>query len=383
MKHYFNLLPIGVVASTIAGPAAPSESVRPTFDPPPFPSIPGKIILEEHANTNVYPAAFSYPYVNNTNEIFFGTPAYRADVASRLNGSDPAALTQRVAEMDKGNVSLALISLTPPGIQGILDPKLAVKLAPKVNDEFSAIYGSGKYASRFRFFCSVALQEPTAAVAELRRCMKLPGAVGVFLAGYTNTGGNETAANTVTYLDEPVMDPFWKAAAALGVPVYLHSRMPKPNQQDVYRGYEWMGGSVWGFSTEVAVETLRLMQSGLFDRYPKLQIVLGHLGEGISFSLYRMDQRTRHYTKTWAAQKTIQHYWENNIIITTSGVQSDSAFWDAMKTTTTDRVMFSADTPFETMPEMTSWFDRLEMNSITKKAIASGNARKWFKLDKA
>jgi gamma-resorcylate decarboxylase len=282
--------------------------------------------------------------------------------------------------MDKWNISTALISLVPPGIQGVLDPNLAVELAPKVNDEFASIYGEGRYASRFRWFCSVPLQKPKAAVKELNRCMSLPGAVGVFLAGYTNTGGNDTGANEVVYFDDPSMEPFWAAVEDFEVPVYLHSRSPAPNQQAVYRNYEWLSGSVWGFSTDVAVEAIRLMVSGLFDRHPKLQIVLGHLGEGIPFSLYRMDQRTRHFTKTWAAKKTLQYYWENNFLITTSGVQSTSAFWDAMKTTTADRVMFSADTPFETVPEMASWFDDLEMNSKTKAAISSGNAKKWYKL---
>ena len=93
-----------------------------------------------------------------------------------------------------------------------------------------------------------------------------------------------------------------------------------------------------------------------------------------------MAQRIRHFTHTWAGKQTIQFYWENNILITTSGVQSSSAFWDAMKTTTPDRVMFSADTPFEAMPEMAGWFDNMEMNSKTKQGIASENARNWYKL---
>lgn len=302
------------------------------------------------------------------------------DVAARLNGSNATSLSNRVAEMDKYNISITMISLVPPGLQGVLDPDLAVKLAPKVNDEFASIYGSGQFADRFRWFCSVALQDVSAAVLELHRCMTLHNSAGVFLSGYLNTGGNASKANEVIYFDDPSMEPFWQAAAELDVPVYLHSRMPAPDQQQVYRGYEFLGGSVWGFSTDVAVEAIRLMVSGLFDRHPSLQIVLGHLGEGIPFSLYRMDQRIRHFTKTWPMQQTLQYYWENNFLLTTSGVQSTSAFWDAMKTTTPDRVMFSADTPFETMPEMAKWFDDLEMNSKTKQAISSGNAVKWYKL---
>jgi 2,3-dihydroxybenzoate decarboxylase len=130
----------------------------------------------------------------------------------------------------------------------------------------------GKYSLRFVFFCNAALQDPVSAAAETKRCVKQLGGVGVMIGGYSNNG----SVNNVIYLDDPSNDCLWEKVEELEVPLYLHPRMPPPDQQLVYEGYGFLAGSPWGFSSEMAAQALRLMVSGLFDRYPKLQIILGH-----------------------------------------------------------------------------------------------------------
>jgi gamma-resorcylate decarboxylase len=350
----------------------PLNSGRPTFYDL-TPSIPGKIVLEEHVTTNLFNPAFTTPFFNNTNEIFYGQPAYIADVGGRLTG---ASIAERVHQMDISNISISVVSLGPPAIQGIFNKTFAIEMASAVNDQIYANYSNGQYAERFAFFCNAALQDPVSAAKETERCVKKLGGVGVMVGGYTNNG----SVNEVVYLDDPINEPFWKMLNKLDVPLYLHPRMPPPNQQRVYEGYGFLAGSPWGFSSETAAHALRLMVSGVFDRYPKLQVILGHCGEGLPFSLARIDQRMRHFQPLWPAKKTMSYYWENNFHVTTAGVQDEAALENTVRVSGEDRVMFSVDYPFEDDVEIAGWFDRVELAPETKDKIAFSNARKLLKL---
>ena len=134
------------------------------------------------------------------------------------------------------------------------------------------------------------MQDPHEAVKEAERCVKELGCCGILVNGYCNIG----SINDVQYLDEPQCGPFWAKLAEFDMPLYLHPRIPPPDQLRVFRGYEFLAGSPWGFGRETAEHALRLMLSGLFDRYSNLQIVLGHCGEGLPFSITRTDHRPRH-----------------------------------------------------------------------------------------
>lgn len=332
-------------------------------------------MLEEHITTNLFTAAFTTPFQNNTNELIYGQASYIADVSGRLAGGN-ASITARINSMNSANISISVVSLVTPGIQGIFNKTLAVEMAPKVNDQMYTNYTTGVYADRFRFFCNVALQDPVAAATELERCVNKLGGIGVMLGGYTNNG----SVNDVIYLDHPSNEPFWKMLDKLDVPLYIHPRMPPPNQQRVYEGYGFLAGSPWGFSSETAAHTLRLMVSGLFDRYPKIQIILGHCGEGLPFFLARIDHRMRHYQTLWEAKKSMGYYWENNFHVTTAGVMDDAALQDTLRTTGEDKVMFSVDYPFEDDVEVSGWFDRVELAEDIKEKIAFGNAKKLLKI---
>lgn len=347
------------------------NSGRPTFYDPST-SIPGKIAIEEHVGNSLFSGTYTTPFVNYTNEVNFDDTVYVADVVNRITNID-----SRVAAMDAANISKTVLLFGAPGIQGIFNTSYATYAAKYVNDELSRLYKHGNYSGRFDFWCSNALQDPPSAAIELERCVKELGGIGSFVGGYTNNG----SANNVVYLDDPVNRVFLEKVVELDVPIYLHPRTPPPDQQRVYKDYEFLAGSSWGFSSETAAHALRLMIAGVFDEFPSLKIILGHCGEGLPFYLPRINQRMRHFTHYWAGQQTMQYYWENNFYVTTSGVQDAGTLMETLKWTGEDRVMFSIDYPFEDDTEISSWFDRLEMNTHTKKKLGYENARRILKLD--
>lgn len=351
--------------------AYPPVSQRPTFDSRHF-KAPLKIALEEHVSTKIYNATETLPAGNRTSELPYVNHEYVADVKNRLFD-----LSARVEAMDKAGVALTILSLTMPGIEGIFNADVAVKTAIEVNDEIHKLYTTGPHAKRFRAFGVVPMQDPKAAAAELERCIKELGFVGVLINGYSNIGGE----NTVQYLDEPACEPFWDKLEELDVPVYLHPRIPPPDQMRVYKGYEFLAGSPWGFGVETAAHAIRLMISGLFDRHPRLKIILGHCGEGLPFSLYRIDHRLRHFQKDLVSCKLrMQDYWERNFWVTTAGVTSDGAFAQTLKHCGEKRVMWSADYPYEDYDEAARWFDTLELNESTRAAVGWENAEKLFNI---
>lgn len=349
----------------------PRTSDRPTFSSRSF-ATPLKIALEEHISTEVFNAATTLPPNARASELSYVDHDYVDDVKDKLGNLDA-----RVEAMDRAGVALTILSLAMPGIEGIFDPTVAIETATKVNDEIHRLYTTGPHAKRFRAFGVVPMQDPEAAATELERCIKDLKFVGVLINGYSNIG-NE---NTVQYLDEPACEPFWAKLEELDVPVYLHPRITPPNQMRIYKGYEFLAGSPWGFGVETSTHAIRLMISGLFDRHPDLKIILGHCGEGLPFSLYRIDHRLRHFQKDLVPCKLrMQDYWERNFWVTTAGVMSDGAFAQTIRFCGERRVMWSADYPFEDYDESAEWFGSMELNDSTRAAVGWENAERMFKL---
>jgi predicted TIM-barrel fold metal-dependent hydrolase len=296
------------------------------------------------------------------------------DVSLRL-----ASIEERIKHMDAAGVAISAVSLTMPGIEGIFDTAAAVEIASKVNDQMHKLYRTGPYADRFLTWGCVAMQDPHAAAKEAERCVKELGCCGILINGYTNLG----SADEVQYLDEPQCDPFWAKLAELDVPLYLHPRIPPANQIRIFKGYEFLAGSPWGFGRETAEHALRLMVSGLFDRYPTLQIVLGHCGEGLPFSIARTDHRLRHFRKGVHGphQHPLCYYFAKNFWITSAGVQRQSTLESTIREVGIDRVLFSIDYPYEDMLETAQWFDGLELDETTRAKLAYGNAKKLLRIE--
>ena len=216
------------------------------------------------------------------------------------------------------------------------------------------------------------------AARELQRCVKELGMVGALANGFSQIGD----PNTIAYLDEKQYWPFWDVCDELDVPFYLHPRNPLPQDSRIYKGAEWLMGPIWAFGHETAVHALRLMGSGLFDKHPKLQIVIGHMGEGLPFSMWRVDNANAWIPNrnNYPAKKKIGEYFQNNFHITVSGNFRTQALLNALMVIGSDRIMFSTDWPFENIDHAALWFDAAPISEEDRLKIGRTNALKLFKL---
>jgi predicted TIM-barrel fold metal-dependent hydrolase len=223
------------------------------------------------------------------------------------------------------------------------------------------------------------MQDPELAAAELKRCVNDLGFIGALVNGFSQKDDPDSCL----YYDLEQYWPFWKVVEELDVPFYLHPRNPLASQSRIYEGHPWLLGPTWAFAQETAVHALRLMCSGLFDKHPKLQIILGHMGEGIPYNLWRIDNRNS-WTKAppaYPAKKLIAEYFQENFYLTTSGNFHTRTLIDAMMEIGADRILFSSDYPFEGVEEAAVWFDDATISEDDRLKIGRTNSLKLFKLD--
>jgi len=317
----------------------------------------GKIALEEHFNL----PKFSVPqYVN-------------ADTMKEISRRLLDVSSMRLAEMDAAGIDYSLLSLNAPGVQAEPDPGDAVASARQVNDTLAEVVAASP--SRYGGMATLAMQDPAAAAAELERCATQLGFPGVMLNGFTNIGD----ANTGWYYDNDRFLPFWERAEALGVPVYLHPRDPLPGNQGIYEGHPELFGAVWTFTVETATHALRLMTSGLFDRFPRLTVIIGHLGETLPFNIWRIDHRASYMGDLIKFKKPLTHYLLRNFYVTTSGNFHTQTLDATLAEMGADRVLFSTDYPYESMREAADWFDNAAINDNDRAKIGYENARSLFR----
>jgi predicted TIM-barrel fold metal-dependent hydrolase len=323
----------------------------------------GKIGLEEH---------FAIDDTLNDSKGFFPDVIWQ-EVRERildLHG-------RRLRLMDEFGMQMMILSLNAPAVQAIHDPKKADEVARKANDYLAEQVK--KRPDRFQALAALPLQDPDLAARELERCVKQLGMVGALANGFSQIGD----PNTIAYLDEKQYWPFWDVCNALDVPFYLHPRNPLPQDSRIYKDHGWLMGPIWAFGHETAVHALRLMGSGLFDKYPKLQIILGHMGEGLPFNIWRVDNANAWIPNrnTYPAKKKIAEYFQANFHITVSGNFCTPSLLNALMVNGADRIMFSTDWPFENIDHAALWFDAV--NTISEEdryKIGRGNALKLFKL---
>lgn len=283
---------------------------------------------------------------------------------------------QRLTLMDRHGIEMMLLSLNAPAVQAVWNIRHAVELAGWTNDFLAAQVA--RQPARFRAFAALPMQDPEAATRELERCVRDLNFVGALVNGFSQVGDPDT----VVYLDDPRYADFWAMVETLDVPFYLHPRNPLASHAQIYEGHAWLLGPTWAFGQETAVHALRLMGSGLFDRHPRLQIVLGHMGEGLPFSMWRVDNRNA-WVKTppkHQAQHPIAHYFHHNFHITTSGNFRTQSLIDALLELGSDRIMFSTDWPFENIDHAADWFDAASISEADREKIGRGNARTLFRL---
>jgi 2,3-dihydroxybenzoate decarboxylase len=279
----------------------------------------------------------------------------------------------RLAEMDQTGIEIEVISLNSNAVQGVPDPAAAVALARRANDALAEAIA--KRPDRFAGLAALPMQDPQAAAAELGRCVRELKFKGALVNGFSQVGAPDTAV----YYDAPQYRPFWAEVERLGVPFYLHPRDQLPSRRQAYDGHPWLLGSPWGFADETAIHALRLMGCGLFDDHPKLQIVLGHLGERIPYDLWRLDHRLRQVPNR-PAQRTMGEYFRSNFHITTSGHFCTASLIQAILTVGADRVLFAVDYPFEDHAQACTWFDACEIAEADRVKIGRANAVALFGL---
>ncbi len=258
---------------------------------------------------------------------------------------------RRLENMDATGIEFALQSLNAPGIQGILDTAEAIAVAQKGNDTIADAVV--RHPDRYGGLAALPMQDPDAASAELTRCVKELGFKCAMLNGFTQ----KDVPDSAIYYDIPEYRTFWATVSELDVPVYLHPRMQVPARAQNYEDHPWLMSAPWGFAVETSIHALRLCGSGLFDDYPNLKIVIGHLGEFIPHSLWRIDARMRFSPRGYRGTRPLGEIFLDHFYVTTSGFFNDPALRNTLEVLGTDRLFFSADYPFETMQDAAEWYD--------------------------
>jgi len=319
----------------------------------------GRIALEEH---------FVLPETADTSYAIrdLPTPELRQKVLDVGSG--------RIAEMDRGGVDICILSHVAAGVQAISNISQAITSSRRMNDYLAEHIA--KYSKRLKGFAALPLQDPEAASHELTRCIKELGFCGALVNGFSQS----QEADSAVFYDLPQYRPFWATVQDLDVPLYLHPRAPLTTRQQAYEGYPWLAGSPWGFAVETSIHALRLMASGLFDEYPRLKVILGHLGEGLPFGIWRVDHRIARGSGTPKAKLPMSHYLRENFYITTSGNFHTQALTNVILEVGADRVLYSVDYPFEDMVEAKDWLDQAAISEADRMKIARGNTQKLFHL---
>lgn len=322
----------------------------------------GKIGLEEH---------FAIPETLQDSAGFVPGD-YWTELSARLLDIQE----RRLREMDANGMEMMILSLNAPAVQAIPSREKANEVAIRAND-FLAEQVS-KRPDRFQAFAALPMQDPDMATRELERCVKDLGFKGALVNGFSQV---DTPENCV-YYDAPQYAGFWAKTEELDAPFYLHPRNPIAAWAQIYGGHPWLLGPTWAFAQETAVHALRLMASGLFDKHPSLKIILGHMGEGLPYNIWRVDNRNAwvKMPKTYPAKKPLGEYFQKNFWLTTSGNFRTQTLIDAMLEVGADRILFSTDWPFENVDHAATWFDSASISEADRLKIGRTNAIDLFKL---
>ena len=346
----------------------------PKLGSPPAPAPLRKIALEEHFGHPMVFMRDSDGRFETRKEANIGHlgPEYFEVVQERLLDFD----TTRLQAMDEAGVDKVLLSFGAGfrtfGVQGILDRAEAQNMARTVNDYLAERVRA--HPSRYIGMATLALQDPEQAVRELERCVNKLGFKGVMVNGYTQV---ESPDNLV-YLDDARMIPLWEALTALDVPLYLHPRAS--HKAAMFDNHPELTGAAWGFAPETATHALRIVYSGIFDRFPSAKLVLGHLGETLPFLAWRIQHGIDFNPNGRSTRKRLVDYLAENIWVTTSGNFNTQALHCTILTMGADRILFSNDYPYEDYAEGGAFIDTVAISESDRRKIAYDNAKALYML---
>ncbi|MCW6533033.1 amidohydrolase family protein [Sphingomonas sp. MMSM20] len=280
---------------------------------------------------------------------------------------------RRIADMDATGIDVAILSLTSPGVQPLFDADEAKAMVTRANDYLAERCAA--HPTRFVGMTSIAPQDPEWSAAEIRRGARDLGFRGVMVNSHTH--GH--------YLDEPQFDPIFRALADTGQPLYIH---PQTLPDAMIGGLVEAGldGAIFGFGVETGMHLLRLITTGIFDRYPDLQIAVGHGGEAIPYWLYRIDfmhkagVRSNRYERLKPLKKDVVTCLRENVLATTSGLPFPPAIRLMLEVMGEDRVMYAMDYPYQYVPDEVRAHDLLDIPDGTKRKLMQTNAERVFRL---
>jgi 2,3-dihydroxybenzoate decarboxylase len=315
-----------------------------------------KIALEEHFTT----PELAKNYVARPTQ----SDALFADVERRLADFDEL----RLEMMDKTGIEMMVLSVTTPGVQGVSDSREAIRLAHSANDFLAREVQ--KRPDRYAGFAHLAMQDADAAAAELERAVKELGFRGALINGQTN--GH--------YLDEDQYVPFWERVQELDVPIYLHPG----NMADhpaMFAHRPELGGPIFAWTADTAAHALRLVFGGTLTRFPKVKIVLGHMGETLPFLLWRLNSRREFDLGDKLAPDALPSaIIKRNIAITTSGVCDAGALLAAIQALGDDNVMFSVDYPYEDPQVAADFIESAPIGEDVRAKVCYRNAERLLHL---
>jgi predicted TIM-barrel fold metal-dependent hydrolase len=305
------------------------------------------------------------------------TRKYDPDIFLNRAQVDGGPLSQRLLDldgerlriMDQADVAVHLLSLTSTGVQA-LKPDKAVAIATIANDRLAEAIK--RHPKRYAGLAAFAPQNPKRAVKEIERGITKLRLNGLIVNSHTNG----------EYLDQKKYWPILEVAAALKAPIYIHPRAPSPAMAKPYRDYH-LEHAIWGYAAETGLHAIRLIVSGVFDEFPDLTIVLGHMGENIPWSLYRLDWMHRNARVALARPKlkmAPSEYFRRNFYITTSGVNWTPTLKFGIEVLGADRILFAIDYPYQETMEAVRWMNDAPISHEDKEKIFAKNAERIFRI---
>lgn len=299
--------------------------------------------------------------------------------------------SERVKLADDHGIGYTIVSLTVPGIQGIANKTEAERRATEVNNWVAGEIKS--HPTKLGAFACLSMHDPVQAGKELTRCVKDLGFHGALVNDFQHAGDD---GETYKFYDQPEYDAFWKVVCELDVPVYIHPAAPSGIvYEKLYAQRKYLIGPPLSFANGVNLHLMGLITNGVFDRFPQLKVIVGHLGEHLPFDFWRINHWLEDVKKPIAAdegnttmcKKTIYDYFKTNIWLTTSGHFSTATLKYVVNEIGADRVLFSVDYPYETIENCSEWWDghadevKEAVGGVENyKKIGRDNAKRLLKL---
>lgn len=310
----------------------------------------------------VYDATARLIEAGVADEVGLGLPPRDSALAAKLFDLGEG----RIADMDRAGIDMQVLSLWSPGVQ-LFSAKEGTQLAALANERLAEAVA--RNPDRLAGLVSVAPQDPEAAALEIERGMATLGLHGVLINSYTKGA----------YLDDRKFWPIFESAQAHDAAIYIHPRKPAPSMYEPFSAYQ-MDGAMWGFHVDISTHAVRLLLCGVFDQFPNLKIVLGHMGEGLPFWLNRLDVISSRNEIDTITRKPSE-YFLDNFVITTSAMFWDPVLELSLKVLGPDRIMFGVDYPFAPNEAGVRWLDAAPVDEMVRRKIYSENAKRVFHLD--